>query len=178
AELGFQSVLYSLPTGAFSTTPILTPDTPAPTVVFDHGPGGTAVIGRDSHGLVLTRHRRYLWAADRAANTILVVDPDTDSVVNEFSLNGLDPAPDILGLSPGGNRVYMTMRGPFPLTGNNPAVGNAVGATPGLGVIQVKHGGLTGVFLGGVRISHIDPGSGTERADPHGLAVRTIAGKK
>jgi DNA-binding beta-propeller fold protein YncE len=180
ATLGFQSVLYTLPTGGFSTTPSLTPDSPAPLTVFDHGPGGTPVDGHDSHGLLLTKHERYLWAADRAANSIIVVDADSNAVLNEIGLAGPlsdDPAPDILGISPDGSRVYTTLRGPNPLTGNNPLVNNARGSTPGLGVIRVEQGGQRGVLQGVFRISNKDS-LGVERADPHGLAVRGSTPKK
>lgn len=168
AALGFQAVLYSLPTDSFSTTPSLTPDNPAPVTVFDRG--GTV----DSHGLLLTRHGRYLWAADRAANTFVVVDTASDAVVNEIDLVGSlsdDPAPDIAGLSPSGNRVYVSLRGPNPLTGNNPVVNNAKGSTPGLGVISVGANGFAGDLKSLHRVSNLDAAN-IERADPHGLAVR------
>jgi YVTN family beta-propeller protein len=170
ATLGFQSILYHLPVDAFSTTSTTTPDTPAPVVVFDH----TSRAVKDSHGLVLTKHERYLWVADRAANLIIVIDTATDTVVNEISLAGAvstDPAPDLLGLSPHGNRVYVTLRGPNPLTGNNSQVNNAMGQTPGLGVIHVKRGGRSGALRALFPISNTDS-SGTERADAHGIAVR------
>ncbi len=170
ATLGFQSVLYTLPTGAFSTTPDVTPDSPAPFTVFDHQSRGSV----DSHGLLLTKHQRYLWVADRAANRVIVVDTETNAVINEIPLAGQvsdDPAPDLFALSPAGNRVYVTLRGPNPLTGNNPAVNNAKGSTPGLGVIRVEAGGRKGVLQTVFRISNIDS-SGIERADPHGIAVR------
>ena len=170
ATLGFQSVLYALPTTAFSATPILTPDTPFPFTVFDHQSRGAV----DSHGLMLTKHQRYLFVADRAANKVIVVDTETDEVVNEITLAGPvsdDPAPDLLALAPAGNRVYVTLRGPNPLTGNNPLVNNAKGSTPGLGIMRVNAAGETGELQAVFRISNID-GTGVERADPHGLAVR------
>lgn len=170
ATLGFQSVLYTLPTRAFSTTPDVTPDTPAPFTVFDHQSRGAV----DSHGLLLTKHQRYLWVADRAANSVIVVNTKTDRVVNEIALAGKvsdDPAPDLFALSPDGNRVYVTLRGPNPLTGNNPAVNNAKGSTPGLGVIRVTADGRHGVLQAVFPISNVDSG-GVERADPHGVAMR------
>jgi len=172
AEIGFQSVLYKLPVRAFSPTPnpYPTPDTPAPTVVFDHGNQGV-----DSHGLLLTKHKRFLWVADRAANRIIVVDTKTDRVVNEIDMVGTvsdDPAPDILGISPDGKRVYTTLRGPLPLTGNNAQLNNAQGQTPGLGVIQVRKGGKGGILKELFAISNFDGTDNQERADPHGVAVR------
>jgi DNA-binding beta-propeller fold protein YncE len=166
-----QSVLYSLPVDAFSTTPILLPNTPAPQVVFDHGAMGSV----DSHGMMLTKHGSYLWVADRLANSAIVVDPGTDLVVNEIEMAGAvsdDPTPDLFAISPAGNRVYASLRGPNPLTGNNPDHHNAEGTTPGLGVIDVTHGGLAGKLAAIHRITHVDS-AGIERADPHAIAVRS-----
>ena len=166
-----QSVLYSLPVGAFSTAPNLVPNTPMPQVVFNYGAMGSV----DSHGMVLTKHDRYLWVADRLANSAMVVDPNTDLVVNEIELAGAlsdDPTPDLFAISPSCNRVYVSLRGPNPLTGNNPDHHNAEGTTPGLGVIQVTHGGLSGKLSAVYRISHVDS-AGIERADPHAIAVRS-----
>lgn len=166
-----QSILYSVPVGAFSTTPNPLPNTPAPKVVFDHGAMGSV----DSHGMILTKHDSYLWVVDRSANSAIVVDPGTDLVVNEVEMAGAlsnDPTPDLLAISPAGNRVYAALRGPNPLTGNNPDHHNAEGTTPGLGVIHVTHGGLAGRFAAIYRISHLDS-AGIERADPHGIAVRS-----
>ena len=69
--------------------------------------------------------------------------------MDQFSLFGPvrnDPAPDILDISPDGKYIFMSMRGPNPLTGNNPAFN--IARRP---------------------ISRIV--GGVERADPHGLRV-------
>jgi hypothetical protein len=103
----------------------------------------------------------------------VVVDTDTDLVVNEINLVGPlsgDPTPDLLDRSPNGNRVFMALRGPVPLTGNAPGVNNAVGSTPGLGVVRVEQGGRHGVLEAIVPISNVV--NGVELADPHGIAVR------
>ncbi len=142
-----------------------------PPVVCDHRDRDV----KDSHRLVLTKHERYLWVADRAANLMIVVDTETDNVVNEIGLVGAaspDPAPDILGISPSGHRMYATLRGPFPLTGNNPDVNNAQGLTPGLGVIRVEGGGRNGSLQAVLAISTFDSTRNQERAAPHGVAVR------
>jgi DNA-binding beta-propeller fold protein YncE len=170
ATLGFQSILYRLPVSAFSTTPNLTPDSPPPVVEFDHGDREV----NDSHGLLLTKHERYLWVADRAANRVIVVDTASDAVVNEIELSGAvseDPAPDLIGISPSGNRVFTTLRGPNPLTGNNAMLNNAQGHSPGLGIIRVEAGGGGGTLQAAFPVSNPDA-SGVEHADPHGLAVR------
>ncbi len=159
--------LYSFPLSGFDATPN-PPNTPAPTLVFSHDSRGFV----DSHGATLTKHDRYLWVGDRAANRIIVVNTRRDEVVNEIDLVGdvsSDPAPDLMGTSPNGKQVFFTMRGPLPLTGNAPGVNNAVGISPGLGVVKVKHGGREGTFRARAPITHIV--GGTETADPHGLAV-------
>lgn len=124
--------------------------------------------------MALTKDERYLWVGDRAANRVIVVDTTTDSVVNEINLAGnlsADPAPDFLAVSPSGNRMYVALRGPNPLTSNNTNVNNARGLTPGLGVIRVEQAGMTGTLQNRFAVSHPD-GAGVERADLHGLAVR------
>jgi DNA-binding beta-propeller fold protein YncE len=163
-----ESDLYTFPLDAFSSTPN-PPNTPAPQIVFSNDGQGFV----DSHGMVLTKKDRHLWVADRAANRIVVVDTDTDLVVNEINLVGplsSDPTPDLLDRSPNGNRVFMALRGPVPLTGNAPGVNNAVGSTPGLGVVRVEQGGRHGVLEAIVPISNIV--NGVQLADPHGIAVR------
>jgi hypothetical protein len=145
------------------------PNMPVPSLVYTHD--GTA---SDSHGAAATKHGRYLWVAERFGNNITVVDTATNAVIQQLDLAGSvsnDPTPDLLVVSPSGNRVFMTLRGPNPLTGNNPAFGNAAGSTPGVGVIRVESGGRNGVFFTRIPISHVD-GGGIERADPHGIAIR------
>jgi len=160
--------LYAFSMSGFSTTPNL-PNTPAPVVVFSHDALGFV----DSHGAVLTKHERFLWVGDRAANRIVVVDTASDTVVNEIDLAGSvsgDPAPDLMDISPSGNRVFVALRGPNPLTANVPVVNNAVGSTPGVGVIRVQEGGRGGMLVAVAPISHIV--GVVETADPHALRIR------
>jgi hypothetical protein len=157
--------LYSFPLRGYSS--INPPNTPTPTLIYTHD--GT---NSDSHGATTTKHDRFLWVDERFGNNITVVDIRSNTVVNQFSLEGRvsnDPAPDLMDLSPNGDLVFMSLRGPNPLTGNNPAFNNAVGSTPGLGIIRVKEGGRRGKFFARIPISHIV--DGVERADPHGLRV-------
>jgi YVTN family beta-propeller protein len=163
-----ESDLYSFPIDAFDSSPN-PPNVPAPTLIFSHDDRGFV----DSHGAALTKHGRYLWVADRAANRIVVVDTRTNAVVNEINLVGAvssDPAPDLLGFSPQGHRAFISLRGPNPLTANVSGVNNAVGSTPGVGIIRVERGGRRGVLQAVARITHVV--AGVERADPHGLAIR------
>ena len=165
-----ESDLYAFPLSGFDATPNA-PNTPAPTLVFSYDDQGFV----DSHGAVLTKGERYLWVGDRAANRIVVVDTRQDAVVGEIPLAGPvsgDPAPDLLAIAPSGNRVYAALRGPNPLTANVQDVNNAVGATPGLGVVRVEAGGARGTLHALAPITHVV--AGVERADPHGIAVRGL----
>src|SRR5688572_30427728 len=157
--------LYAFPLSGYSgANP---PNTPMPSLVYTHD--GTI---SDSHGATATKHDRYLWVGERFGNNITVVDTNSNAVVNQFSLVGgvsSDPAPDLMDISPSGNRVFISLRGPNPLTGNNTAFNNAVGSTPGVGIVRVEQGGKKGTFFARIPISHVV--DGVERADPHGLRV-------
>ncbi len=160
----FEADLYALPLTGYS--PANPPNAPAPKVVFSED-----VDGADSHGATLIHQGRFLWVADRGRNFLFVVDTSTDAVVNRINLLGdtsHDPTPDLLFPSPQGTRVYMSLRGPIPLTAD-PHV--STGSTPGVGVIKVKRGGRDGGFFGIAPVSNVDA-SGVERADVHGMAVR------
>jgi hypothetical protein len=130
-----------------------------------------ATPDRDSHGMVVTRHGRYLWVADRNANLIETFDVRTGAHVGTIPLVSAlaaDPAPDLGAVSPSGNRVFFSTRGPNPLSGDPHA---STGSNPGLLVIQVTNAGRSGEVKALAPISNIDAG-GVERADGHGLAVR------
>ncbi|MBA2633767.1 MAG: hypothetical protein H0U86_12355 [Chloroflexi bacterium] len=127
----------------------------------------------DAHGGALTKTGRYLWVGDRFANHIVVVDTAEDRVVNEIGLSGGpsgDPAPDIMDVAPAGDWVFISLRGPKPLSANVHGHDNAVGSTPGVGVVRVDEDGWHGELVGVARISRLVEGE--ERADPHGLKVR------
>lgn len=125
----------------------------------------------DSHGMAAVG--RYVWSADRAGNNIEVIDSLTNLSVNGINLAGSiseDPAPDLMDVAPDGAHVFVGLRGPNPLTGNDKNVNNAKGSTPGVGVIKVTDGGKGGQFVGVARITNMKDGK--ETADTHGVAVR------
>lgn len=157
--------LYRFPIAAFSPGTPNAPNTPAPSVLFSDD-----VEPRDSHGTVLTKHDKYLWVGDRGANVAEVFDVSSGNHVSTVVLAGTgseDPTPDLADISPAGNRLFFSLRGPNPLTGD-PHV--STGSTPGLGVYQVVANGTDGRLKSIVRISKLD---GTiERADPHAIRVR------
>lgn len=165
AATPLRSELYQFPIGPF---PIMagSANTPAPAHIFSQS-------GRvDSHGAVAVPGA-MLWVADRAANKVVVVDAILSRVVNEFSLAGTlsdDPAPDLMDIAPTGDWVFIALRGPNPLTANVPAVNNAVGSTPGVMVVRITAGGMSGEVARIARISTIV--QGMEAADPHGIGVR------
>ena len=156
--------LYAFPVTGFS--PSNPPNTPAPKVVLSDPSEGA-----DAHGATLTKHQRYLWVADRGRNFIWVIETQTDELVNEIPLAGgvsSDPTPDLLATSPNGSHVFMSLRGPSPLTAD-PHV--STGSTPGVGVIKVRGGGRDGTFEAVAPVSNVD-GGGVERADVHALTIR------
>jgi DNA-binding beta-propeller fold protein YncE len=154
--------LYAFRLADFSTTPS-PPNTPAPTLVLsqDDRPGA------DAHGIVLTKHGRYLWVADRGGSRIVVVDTATDRMVNELVVPE-GTAADLFAAAPAGNRIFAALRGSIPLTGD-PHV--ATGTTPGVGVFRVEQGGRSGALQAIARIANVD-GAGVDRADPHAIAIR------
>jgi DNA-binding beta-propeller fold protein YncE len=164
----FESDLYAFTLQDFTIAP-QPPNTPLPLKVFSHDRRRFV----DSHGAALIKNGRFLWLADRAANRIVVVNTRQDTVANEFNLVGAvseNPAPDLLDVSPDGKLVFVTLRGLNPLTGNAPGFNNAVGSTPGLGIIEVTDDGRSGRLASSAPITHIV--NGVETADPHGIAVR------
>ncbi|MBL8684636.1 MAG: hypothetical protein JNK05_36005 [Myxococcales bacterium] len=170
AATPFMNRVYAFDVSRFGASPT-PPNTPAPRLVLQRD-------GRvDSHGAALVSGR-FLWFGDRAANVINVIDTaDGDRVLADIRLEGAlssDPAPDLLAVAPDQSRVYVALRGLLPLSANVADAGNAVGNTPGLGVIRVTEGGRSGVLETVVRVSNSSSfdGGTIERADPHGVAVR------
>jgi DNA-binding beta-propeller fold protein YncE len=188
----FEADLYAFPLGPDLYSDLNGVNTPSPKLVFSED-----VDGADSHGAALTKHGKYLWMADRGRNLIWVVDTATDRVVNTINLApwlrlsgrpaaiptadmlqqaghcghfSPDPTPDLLVLSPEGTHMFLSFRGPSPLSGD-PHV--STGATPGVGVLKITEGGRNGVFEAIAPMSNKDAG-GVERADAHALWVRIV----
>jgi DNA-binding beta-propeller fold protein YncE len=160
----FGADIYAFPVTGFS--PTNPPNIPLPRVVLSD-PAAEA----DAHGATLTKQLRQLWVADRGRNFIWVIDTETDQLINIITLAGAvsaDPTPDLLVTSPDGRHVFMSLRGPNPLTAD-PHV--STGSTPGVGVIKVTGNGRSGHFEGLAPASNIDE-TGVERADIHALSIR------
>ena len=156
--------VYAFPVTGFSTSN--PPNVPAPRVILSD-----TSEDADAHGAALTGRQRYLWIADRGRNFLWVIDTSTDEVVNEIPLAGAasdDPTPDLLATSPNGSHVFVSLRGPNPLTAD-PHV--STGSTPGVGVVKVTESGRNGVLEAVARVSNVDA-NGVERADIHALTIR------
>jgi YVTN family beta-propeller protein len=160
----FEADLYAFPSTGFSADN--PPNVPEPRVVFSED-----VEEADTHGAALTRRGRYLWVADRGRNFLFVVDTRTDTVVERIPLAGEvseDPTPDLLMLSPNGRHVFMSLRGPNPLSAD-PHV--STGSSPGVGILRVLEDGRSARFEAVAPVSNVDA-DGIERADMHALALR------
>jgi DNA-binding beta-propeller fold protein YncE len=160
----FGADIYAFPVSGFS--PLNPPNIPAPRVIVSD-----ISEEADAHGATLTKHQRYLWVADRGRNFLWVIDTETDEVVNTIGLEGAvssDPTPDLLVTSPNGSHVFVSLRGPNPLTAD-PHV--STGSTPGVGVIVVTQGGKSGKFAAVAPASNIDAAN-VERADVHAITIR------
>jgi hypothetical protein len=153
---------YRFPVTGYS--PSNPPNTPARLLAFSDD-----VEPRDSHGTTLARG--HVWIFDRGANVAEVFHGASGQHVGTVSLLGGpsdDPTPDLADVAPAGNRIFVSLRGPVPLSGD-PHV--ATGSTPGIGVVQVEQGGARGFLKAVVPVSNIDA-AGIERADMHGIRVR------
>ncbi|MEQ1655748.1 MAG: hypothetical protein ABL960_08630 [Nitrospira sp.] len=125
----------------------------------------------DSHGMIGVG--RYVWSADRAGNNIEIIDTLSNFSVGSIDLvsdANQDPAPDLMDVAPDGQYVFVGLRGPNPLTGNDKVAHNAKGTIPGVGVIHVDAGGKVGHYKGQATISN--KRDDKETADTHGIAVR------
>jgi hypothetical protein len=125
----------------------------------------------DSHGVAASGENRYLWVMDRHADVAEIIDARSGRWVNTVNLAGEvsdNPAPDLVDRAPGGDRLFVALRGPVPLSGDPH---NATGSTPGLGVIQLTHGGRSGRLMAVVPMTNAlqQPG---QAPDAHGLRVR------
>ncbi len=154
--------VFRLPTSGYAAgNP---PNVPAPELLMRDD-----VEPRDSHGTVVVKD--HVWVFDRGANVAEVFRAGSGAHVATVSLPGGasdDPTPDLADVAPAGNRIFVSLRGPNPLSGD-PHV--ATGSTPGLGVLHLQQGGARGSLVAVVPISNRDA-AGVERADPHGIRVR------
>ena len=122
--------------------------------------------GVDAHGVRLSPDGQEFWQVNRGSGNGLRIDARTFEVVGPIDAGD---TPDILDFSPDGRRVYLTQRGPNPLSGD-PHV--ARGSTPGVLVLDATTGAV---------VTRLDPTpardtDGTLRNDVHGIGVRPTTG--
>jgi hypothetical protein len=155
--------VYAFDLRAFGTTPSTVPNRPAP-VVVERREGDV-----DAHAVALTKNEKFLLAGDRTQNDVTVIDTRDSRVLGRWSLAGpisADPAPDLFDLAPDEKRVFASLRGPSPLSGGH----DAVGSTPGVGVIALEEGGRSGRLVGLAPARRADG----RLPDPHAIRVRTL----
>jgi DNA-binding beta-propeller fold protein YncE len=116
--------------------------------------------GHDAHGSWVSPDGSEYWLVNRVTSNAIVVDTRTHEVIDEVPFVG--KTPDIVTMSPDGRHVYITLRGPNPVT--MPHV--AVGETPGIAVIDRASRQL---------LRLIEPARGDPASDFHGIAVRPLA---
>lgn len=155
--------VYRFPLSGYSTSNPA--NTPAPELLFSKS--GMS----DSHGIAPSRDNRYLWVMDRHQGVAEILEVRSGKRVNTVNLAGpvsADPAPDLVDVAPSGNRLFVALRGPVPLSGDPH---NATGSTPGLGVIQLTQAGRSGKLMAVVPMTNANQQSG-QAPDAHGLRVR------
>lgn len=156
-------------------------------------PAGT---NRDAHGIVLVRNvisgtPRYLHQMDRIRNNVEVfkVAPPWDDLAfrheGTYSLTTTgvcgstlgamkrnDPTPDLGDLSvggvPDGKRIYVALRGPFPLTVSHAADGSC----PGLGIITLSPNRKSGQLTHVLPTTVLNFDGSRNLSDPHAAIVR------
>jgi DNA-binding beta-propeller fold protein YncE len=117
--------------------------------------------GKDAHGLIFTKGGAELWMVNRATSNAVVLDAATQQVSAELGEDVVGKSPDILALSPAGDRLFVTLRGPKPKSGPHAIAGT----TPGVAVIDVATR---------KRLELIEPAKGNEDSDLHGIGVRRL----
>ena len=154
---------------------------------------------RDAHGLVLasdasTGKPRYLHQMDRIRNNVEVFkvassqDKQLFQHAGSYSLTTTsacgstlgttksnDPTPDLGDLSVAGNtkgkRIYVALRGPFPLTVSHAADGSC----PGLGIIELSSSLTSGTLTHVLPTTVLDAEESKNLSDPHAAIVRVKA---
>lgn len=119
--------------------------------------------GIDAHGFWFPPGEDELWALNRETNDGVVIDPETDEVVEEIDSYAPEDEPgsekpDIMWSSPDGEKMYVTLRGPNPQSATHVAEGD----TPGFSVLDVDSREVEQV---------VQPDEGNEASDFHGIGV-------
>jgi DNA-binding beta-propeller fold protein YncE len=124
-----------------------------------------AVEGLDAHALRLTPDGSSYWMVNRSSSDGLVIDAETFTVTLEIT-SGLD-TPDILDFAPDSSRVFVSQRGPLPVSGAPHA---ATGDEPGVVVLDATTGQRVAFLAPPVALNS----NGVVLNDIHGVGVRTV----
>jgi hypothetical protein len=158
---------YRVPQGGSELySPANPPNSPVPEILAHDDS-----IPRDAHGVARSKQQKYVYFFDRAGNVVEIYRTSTGAYVkteNLVSPYSADPTVDLAGEAPDGKYVYLSTRGPNPLSGDPHA---STGTTPGLLVLELLQDGRDVVVRGLAPISNIDA-LGIQRADGHGVRVR------
>jgi DNA-binding beta-propeller fold protein YncE len=154
-------------------------------------------VGLDAHGMVLTGNGRYLWMNFRASGNMIVLDTETDEVVNVFAIGAgrgqrpqvpgaapdlmditpgtlprlvCEPSSTVMCIAPGGERVFVAMRGPTPLTGGAAAAGDRAGVE----ILAVSDNGRSASRVAFLPLGDPETDLHAGDEDPHGIAVRLL----
>jgi len=122
--------------------------------------------GVDAHGVRLSADGREFWQVNRGTDDGLRIDARTFEVVGTIDAGD---SPDILDVSPDGRFVYITQRGPNPLSGD-PHV--ARGDAPGVLVLDAS----SGAHVTRIDLPEVLDAEGRVRNDVHGIGVRPRTG--
>ncbi|AXR77784.1 cell surface protein [Natrarchaeobaculum sulfurireducens] len=144
---------------------------------------GESTDGIDAHGFWFTPDGEELWVLNRETNDGVIVDPETDEVIEEIDAYGEhqsdDPderdAPDIMWASPDGEYMFVTLRGPEPVSGDPHA---ATGVIPGFSVLDVESREIVDVIEPDPIADYDDEDLEDESIhtpDFHGIGVRPTA---
>ena len=170
------------------------PNTPAPEIIYADPDNGMVLHGnnRDAHGMTVTKHGKYLHQFDRVRNNVEVFNtrhltrntywltttdgtdpahgaaPGTVCGTTLGATTSNDPTPDLLDTDPKSRRIYVALRGPFPLSVTHAAVGSC----PGLGIVELKNDGRHGVLSKVLPTFHSNFAGDKNLSDPHGAIVR------
>ena len=130
-----------------------------------HSAAFGAVEGLDAHALRLTPDGSSYWMVNRNSSDGLVIDAETFMVTREIT-SGLD-TPDILDFAPDSSRVFVSQRGPLPVSGAPHA---ATGDEPGVVVLDAATGQRVAFLAPPVALNS----DGVVLNDIHGVGVRTV----
>lgn len=115
--------------------------------------------GNDAHGVWATPDGSEIWMVNRVSSSGISLDAAT--LEQKGDLAEVGKTPDIIAMSPDGERAFISLRGPNPVTAPHVAIGE----TPGFAVIGIADRKLQEV---------VQPAEGNAQSDFHGIGVRVL----